>query len=873
VYPIHSLGIMLTSTVAAVFLWIGLRVLIEGEPRAAITTALALTTLALAAFHYGLVTSALYSWWSLWQDRVWWWFVAIASVSWYAVAIAHVRPWCSFAKWRLLRLYLVGLTIIAVAVALAGMISPTLFLRRLPGEGLPRYEATPWYLLQVGQVQAALVPTLLLFVWLRRRLHGRGLLRWFTPAALCALVGAAVPQTTTLLGSGVTLPAAVELISPVSILGLSCFLLGCITRNRKLLGQPLRTRDLFRRWSVLVGAITAGFALLSLSQEAPRAGDILVLSIMVPLASAAFDWNSHRISTQSSQQSRRLIRASLSGWPKLDPQDCANQAQHLLDTLVKELDAEFGYLRLQVTPASAPFVLRSGAVPGEHWQPLPKGSDARFIEINAQRLGFILLRHKAGIPYSTLELDLAEACGYSIAGIYLDSRQSEAFNMLVVRRERERQEQYHSLQRVLHDRVVSNLDAIYKAAHLLPPGDPELVEEIREAARESMQLIRKLLQGELANPYPDTLVHEGLLTALYSETRARYAGKRFRHVTITFDPNNPSDASLSAELDDELLRVMFSALHEAIHNAMKYAGGEQRRPVLIIVRAAHTPAGLLFEVLDDGVGFAPELATPEGTGMGLHYHQAAVRLNGATMLVESRPGAGTQVQLHVPAGLLHRGASRRSRVLTATSGIQWRRLILEAEQHPGGRLLINDELSDLTRLSTLEEYHRLRWDSADIASQIIAIDRQRHQAFLSYVHRFPFKEIVDRARLGRYIASGQIHQTRRVEREVVQRHVRDVITLLRTQENYHLALSNQPSETNFAVKPGHAVLLERRAENGQGRIDGVYEGICDTDPATIVEFTRRFEATWEAVPHEYRERRHVIAWLEARLRDPCDEAA
>ena len=116
-------------------------------------------------------------------------------------------------------------------------------------------------------------------------------------------------------------------------------------------------------------------------------------------------------------------------------------------------------------------------------------------------------------------VDLAEACAYSIAGLYLDSRQAQVLETLVVRRERERQEHNQHLQRILHDRVGGNLDAIHKAVLLLPNHNDDLLDEIREAALELMLLIRNLLRGDLADLYPATLLRDGLLAALRAEIR------------------------------------------------------------------------------------------------------------------------------------------------------------------------------------------------------------------------------------------------------------------------------------------------------------------------------------------------------------------
>ena len=197
----------------------------------------------------------------------------------------------------------------------------------------------------------------------------------------------------------------------------------------------------------------------------------------------------------------------------------------------------------------------------------------------------------------------------------------------------------------------------------------------------------------------------------------------------------------------------------------------------------------------------------------------------------------------------------------------------DTEQYPSGRLLINDDLSDLTRTPEVIEQHILRrFSDEQQARELFAIDQQRQRTFERYVGEFNFKE-VDRRRLQRYISTGKTDEGFvGVGVAHARAHIRNVVRLLRTHEHYHLALSDQSFETNFALKPGYAVLWERRAENGEGRIAGVVTGIRDTEPATVAEFEHRFELAWSAVPPIFRDKHHVIAWLERdwpRLKPAC----
>lgn len=96
------------------------------------------------------------------------------------------------------------------------------------------------------------------------------------------------------------------------------------------------------------------------------------------------------------------------------------------------------------------------------------------------------------------------------------------------------------------------------------------------------------------------------------------------------------------DLDREAQVVLLRCLQEALSNAMKHAGA--RRVGVRVAVAAEGAAEL--SVTDDGRGF--DLAQP-GRGFGLEGMRERVSLAGGEFAVASTPGAGTTLEVRLPA--------------------------------------------------------------------------------------------------------------------------------------------------------------------------------------------------------------------------------
>lgn len=82
---------------------------------------------------------------------------------------------------------------------------------------------------------------------------------------------------------------------------------------------------------------------------------------------------------------------------------------------------------------------------------------------------------------------------------------------------------------------------------------------------------------------------------------------------------------------------------EALSNVVRHAQARQ-----VVVELSFLPNAVRLEIRDDGVGFDLDQVRSVGRGMGLRsMAERATRLGG-NLTVETRPGAGTKVQVEVP---------------------------------------------------------------------------------------------------------------------------------------------------------------------------------------------------------------------------------
>jgi two-component system sensor histidine kinase UhpB len=220
----------------------------------------------------------------------------------------------------------------------------------------------------------------------------------------------------------------------------------------------------------------------------------------------------------------------------------------------------------------------------------------------------------------------------------------QTFNEMLDRLESERQRsnrRAHTAQEAerrrigqeLHDEIGQRLTAILlQISQAAPAGD----DQARAALEEAQELTRATLDevGRIAwQLRPGILEDLGLVRALES-LASTTADTSSLDIRLKIDAA-AGDTALGTEAE----LVVFRVAQESLTNALRHA-----RATHAAVELRRGPGVLVLRVADDGQG----LQGTESEGAGLRGMRERALLVGATLMIESLPGAGTSVELAVP---------------------------------------------------------------------------------------------------------------------------------------------------------------------------------------------------------------------------------
>jgi two-component system, NarL family, sensor histidine kinase UhpB len=185
--------------------------------------------------------------------------------------------------------------------------------------------------------------------------------------------------------------------------------------------------------------------------------------------------------------------------------------------------------------------------------------------------------------------------------------------------------------RDLHDEVNQSLTGLLlRLEAVREAAPPELEAELAETKALANQAMRELLS--LARQLRPTALDDlGLAAAIAGQV------EQFRRSEIEAALTEEGDFS---DLDGDVQLVVYRVAQEALSNAARHSGAKR-----IAVALRRSDQGVELEVSDDGRGFAFEESE---SGLGIAGMRERALLIGAELTIESRPGAGTTVQLSVP---------------------------------------------------------------------------------------------------------------------------------------------------------------------------------------------------------------------------------
>ncbi|MCE1177849.1 MAG: sensor histidine kinase [Micrococcales bacterium] len=199
-----------------------------------------------------------------------------------------------------------------------------------------------------------------------------------------------------------------------------------------------------------------------------------------------------------------------------------------------------------------------------------------------------------------------------------------------IRAERDRiaREMHDSLAQVLGVTQL-RLRALSGAGELGESARAE-VDDLADLARDAYRDVREAILGLRTAGGERLTFVEALST--YVAAFSRQSGVQTTLETGGIEP------ALSPTCEVEVIRVV----QEALTNVRKHAGA-----AAATVRLTETPMSLSIVVEDDGRGFDPRVAA--GDGYGLFAMRERVAQSGGTLVVDSRPGAGTRVTVRIPS--------------------------------------------------------------------------------------------------------------------------------------------------------------------------------------------------------------------------------
>ena len=197
--------------------------------------------------------------------------------------------------------------------------------------------------------------------------------------------------------------------------------------------------------------------------------------------------------------------------------------------------------------------------------------------------------------------------------------------------------------RELHDDVSQQMALLSIDLQLLSGLGPERRSEGGRLAREALERTESIARSvhDLSHRlHPEKLRLIGLVAALSSLQRELSQPG----VAIRF-----SHEGVPAAIPHDTTLCMFRVVQEAVQNALKHGGACD-----ISINLRGVQSGLALTIVDDGVGFDVEAV--RGKGLGLISMDERLEAIHGKFRVQSRPGAGTRIDVTVPLDGQEKGA-------------------------------------------------------------------------------------------------------------------------------------------------------------------------------------------------------------------------
>lgn len=221
-------------------------------------------------------------------------------------------------------------------------------------------------------------------------------------------------------------------------------------------------------------------------------------------------------------------------------------------------------------------------------------------------------------------------------------RRTEQTRRLTLALTQAEQQERQRISQFLHDDLQQILYGLQMRLHLLNQDMPNSLskqfykhtETMREMLEEAI-LRTRVLTVDLS---PPVLKEENLRTALIWLAEQMY----LRH-NLQVDTQDLANVHIADEAERTLL---FQIVRELLFNVAKHAGVDHAQLALY-----SEDQDCVIEVKDSGNGFDTVTLhnrSRHGGGFGLHSVEERLEILGGTLQIESTPGNGTHIRLHVP---------------------------------------------------------------------------------------------------------------------------------------------------------------------------------------------------------------------------------
>jgi GAF domain-containing protein len=194
-------------------------------------------------------------------------------------------------------------------------------------------------------------------------------------------------------------------------------------------------------------------------------------------------------------------------------------------------------------------------------------------------------------------------------------------------------EERQRLARELHDAVTQTLFSASLIAEVLP----RLSERNPEEGRRRLEELRQLTRGALAEMR--TLLLElrpaALMDTPFGQLLQQLAEASASRGSLQINVDAEGEGALPADIQIGLYRIA----QEALNNINKHSGAKH-----VEIRYRRRGSRVDLRVSDDGRGFDTSSTPPGHFGLGIMRERA--RAIGAQLRIESRPDAGTRVDVH-----------------------------------------------------------------------------------------------------------------------------------------------------------------------------------------------------------------------------------